>query len=185
MEKTTAVQIVMPQHCNGYKKPRLFGGQIMAWIDVVGAVAARRYTQRAVTTVCIDNLTFLKPAYLNDTVLNAEFTEAERKALVEQESGSSLNPKYGTALKDKTKDIITILSVEEMQSYIDGDILKTPGVDMWMRTPGRDLESAVYMTAKGNLVLYGDDVTDANLSVCPVIVLDYSKLENYVPETSN
>ncbi len=69
MEKTTAVQIVMPQHCNGYRKPRLFGGQMMAWIDVVGAVAARRYTQRAVTTVCIDNLTFLKPAYLNDTVV--------------------------------------------------------------------------------------------------------------------
>ena len=69
MEKTTTVQIVMPQHCNGYAKPRLFGGQIMAWIDVVGAVAARRYTQRAVTTVCIDNLTFLKPAYLNDTVV--------------------------------------------------------------------------------------------------------------------
>ncbi len=67
--KTTAVQIVMPQHCNGYSIPRLFGGQIMAWIDVVGAVAARRYTQQAVTTVCIDNLTFLKPAYLNDTVV--------------------------------------------------------------------------------------------------------------------
>ena len=69
MEKTTAVQIVMPQHCNGYAKPRLFGGQIMAWIDVVGAVAARRYTGKAVTTVCIDNLTFLKPAYLNDTIV--------------------------------------------------------------------------------------------------------------------
>ena len=69
MEKTTTVQIVMPQHCNGYAKPRLFGGQIMAWIDVVGAVAARRYTQKAVTTVCIDNLTFLIPAYLNDTVV--------------------------------------------------------------------------------------------------------------------
>ena len=68
-EKTTSVQIVMPQHCNGYAKPRLFGGQIMAWIDVVGAVAARRYTQKAVTTVCIDNLTFVKPAYLNDTVV--------------------------------------------------------------------------------------------------------------------
>ena len=67
--KTTAVQIVMPQHCNGYSRPRLFGGQIMAWIDVVGAVAARRYTGQAVTTVCIDNLTFLKPAYLNDTVV--------------------------------------------------------------------------------------------------------------------
>ena len=68
-EITTNVQIVLPQHCNGYKKPRLFGGQMMAWIDIVGAVAARRYTQRAVTTVCIENLTFLNPAYLNDTVV--------------------------------------------------------------------------------------------------------------------
>ena len=59
----------MPQHCNGYARPRLFGGQIMAWIDVVGAVAARRYTGRAVTTVCIDNLNFLQPAFLNDTVV--------------------------------------------------------------------------------------------------------------------
>ena len=68
-EKTTSVQIVMPQHCNGYARPRLFGGQIMAWIDVIGAVAARRYTGRAVTTVCVDNLSFLKPAFLNDTVV--------------------------------------------------------------------------------------------------------------------
>ncbi len=66
---TTGVQIVMPQHCNGYRRPRLFGGQIMAWIDVIGAVAARRYTGCAVTTVCIDNLTFLKPAFLNDTIV--------------------------------------------------------------------------------------------------------------------
>jgi len=81
-EKTTAVQIVMPQHCNGYSRPRLFGGQIMAWIDVTGAVAARRYTQQAVTTVCIDNLTFLKPAYLNDTVvLEAVVTWAGRTSL--------------------------------------------------------------------------------------------------------
>ena len=72
-EITTAVQIVMPQHCNGYAKPRFFGGQIMAWIDVVGAVAARRYTGKAVTTVCIDNLNFLKPAYLNDTVVQEAY----------------------------------------------------------------------------------------------------------------
>lgn len=66
---TTSVQIVLPQHCNGYARPRLFGGQLMAWIDVVGAVAARRYARCAVTTVCVDNLNFLKAAYLNDTVV--------------------------------------------------------------------------------------------------------------------
>ena len=68
-EVTASVQIVLPQHCNGYARPRLFGGQIMAWIDVTGAVAARRYANAAVTTVCVDNLNFIAPAYLNDTVV--------------------------------------------------------------------------------------------------------------------
>ncbi len=68
-EVTTGVQIVLPQHCNGYEKPRLFGGQIMAWIDILAAVAARRYARCAVTTVSVDNLSFLAPAYLNDTVV--------------------------------------------------------------------------------------------------------------------
>ena len=95
-EKTTTVQIVMQQHCNGYAKPRLFGGQIMAWIDVAGAVAARRYAQKAVTTVCIDHLNFLQPAYLNDTVvLEAAVTwtgktsmEVRVDSLVERLDGS-------------------------------------------------------------------------------------------------
>ena len=37
---TTSVQIVLTQHCNGTASNRLFGGQIMAWIDIVGAPAS-------------------------------------------------------------------------------------------------------------------------------------------------
>ncbi len=66
---TTSVQIVLTQHCNGTASNRLFGGQIMAWIDIVGAVAARRYAKRVVTTACIDHLSFIAPAYLNDTLV--------------------------------------------------------------------------------------------------------------------
>ena len=114
-EVTTGVQIVLPQHCNGYKKPRLFGGQIMAWIDVVGAVAARRYTGKAVTTVCIDNLTFLKPAYLNDTVVQEAVVtwtgrtslEVRVDSLVERLDGSRelINRAYAVfvALDDEDK----------------------------------------------------------------------------------
>ena len=81
-EITSGVQIVLPQHCNGYKKPRLFGGQIMAWIDIIGAVAARRFTGQAVTTVCIDHLSFIAPAYLNDTVVQeARVTWSGRTSL--------------------------------------------------------------------------------------------------------
>ena len=95
-EITTGVQIVLPQHCNGYQRPRLFGGQIMAWIDIIGAVAARRFARSAVTTVCIDDLSFIAPAYLNDTIVqDARVTWTGRTSLevrvdsyVEQLDGS-------------------------------------------------------------------------------------------------
>ena len=81
-EVTQAVHIVMPEDCNGYARPRLFGGQLMAWIDVIGAVAARRFAKTAVTTVCVDHLTFLEPAYLNDTVVQeARVTWAGKTSL--------------------------------------------------------------------------------------------------------
>ncbi len=66
---TTAVQIVRPQYCNGMSRARLFGGQLMSWIDTIATVAARRYAQCEVTTLCVDNLTFMEPAYANDTVV--------------------------------------------------------------------------------------------------------------------
>lgn len=70
---STAVEIVMSSHVNGIK--RLFGGQLMSWIDVIGAVEARRWAKCDVTTVTVDDLTFLKPAFENDTVvLEAKIT---------------------------------------------------------------------------------------------------------------
>ena len=36
---------------------------------------------------------------------------------------------------------------------------------MWLRTPGHDMQCAAYMTSAGNVLLYGNDVTDDSLSV--------------------
>ena len=96
MIPTTSVQIVLAQHCNGNRIPRLFGGQLMAWIDIVGAVAARRYARSAVTTACVDHLDFIGPAYLNDMVVQeARVTWTGRTSMevrvdsyVEQQDGA-------------------------------------------------------------------------------------------------
>jgi len=64
---TSQVQIIMPQHINGYR--RLFGGQLVEWIDIVAGVVARRHSGRNVTTIFIDNLHFKAPAHANDTVV--------------------------------------------------------------------------------------------------------------------
>ena len=64
---TEQVQIVLYQHINGYN--RLFGGQLIAWMEVLAAVVARRHSNCNVTTACIDKLKFKSPVYVNSTVL--------------------------------------------------------------------------------------------------------------------
>jgi acyl-CoA hydrolase len=77
---TSQVQIIMPSHVNGVN--RLFGGQLMAWIDVAAAVEARRHTRRQVITAAVDNLWFLGPAFLDETVrLDARVTWTGRTSL--------------------------------------------------------------------------------------------------------
>ncbi|MFA9380270.1 MAG: acyl-CoA thioesterase [Acetanaerobacterium sp.] len=65
--KTEQIQILMPEHINGFN--RLFGGKLVEWIDVLAAVVARRHSNCNVTTVAIDNLQFKAAAYVNSTVL--------------------------------------------------------------------------------------------------------------------
>ena len=64
---TEQVQIIMPSHING--SDRLFGGQLVEWIDVVAAVVARRHCGRNVTTAAIDNLQFKAGAFINNTLV--------------------------------------------------------------------------------------------------------------------
>ena len=61
------VQILTQANLNGYS--RLFGGQLMEWIDIVAAVVARRHSEHNVTTAVVDMLEFKKPAYANDTLI--------------------------------------------------------------------------------------------------------------------
>ena len=48
---------------------RVFGGQLVSWIDEVAGACASRHTGLAVTTASIDNLTFKRGAYLADRLV--------------------------------------------------------------------------------------------------------------------
>ena len=63
--RTTQVQIIMERDINGAS--RLFGGQLLEWIDVVAAVVARRHCQQEVTTAAIHNLPYRDPTQLTST----------------------------------------------------------------------------------------------------------------------
>jgi acyl-CoA hydrolase len=77
---TSQVQIVMPSHVNGAN--RLFGGQLMAWVDIAAAVEARRHSRSQVITAMADGFRFLAPAFLDETIrLDARVTWTGRTSL--------------------------------------------------------------------------------------------------------
>ncbi len=109
---------------NGYN--RLFGGQLMAWIDEVAAVVGRRHSSSNVTTASIDSLEFKKAAHANDTlVLKGKITyagttsmEVNVKTYVEKLTGENI-------LINNAYVIMVALDENENPKKIPGLILET------------------------------------------------------------
>ena len=73
---TEMTELVLPQH--GNVLGGAFGGSVLAWIDICGAVAAQRHCHRVAVTAAIDEVNFLAPISVGDVVvltarLNAAF----------------------------------------------------------------------------------------------------------------
>ena len=58
---------VRPEHLNGAS--RLFGGQLMAWIDEVAGLVAIRHSKGEVVTASVDNLRFIRGAKQHDLIV--------------------------------------------------------------------------------------------------------------------
>ena len=58
---------VRPEHLNG--AGRLFGGRLMEWIDELAVLVGIRHAQRDVITASVDNLKFIRGAYLKDLIV--------------------------------------------------------------------------------------------------------------------
>lgn len=52
-------QLVLPTHTNALDT--VFGGTVMSWIDISGAIAAQRHSGQDVVTASIDQLSFIAP----------------------------------------------------------------------------------------------------------------------------
>lgn len=64
---TEQLHVVIYPDINGFG--RLFGGQLLKWIDEVAGATARRHCGRSATTAAIDNLQFKSGAYINDVLV--------------------------------------------------------------------------------------------------------------------
>ena len=72
--------LIRPTHINHYG--RLFGGQLLYWIDELAGIVAIRHSGAIVTTAAIDNLQFQAPAHQGDMiVLQGQVTYVGRSSM--------------------------------------------------------------------------------------------------------
>jgi acyl-CoA hydrolase len=73
-------EYVLPQHANVYDT--IFGGQIMAWVDLCGAICAQRHSGHLCVTAFVDDLAFRQPVHVGQVVrLRAQVTATFRTSM--------------------------------------------------------------------------------------------------------
>lgn len=60
-------EMVLWSHVNG--NGRLFGGQLMSWMDIAGGICAKRHAGFEVVTASAQHLEFHRPAKPNDVIV--------------------------------------------------------------------------------------------------------------------
>lgn len=87
-------ELVLPTHTNSIGS--VFGGTIMAWIDIAAAIAAQRHSGREVVTASIDRLDFVAPVYKGWVVnLKASVNFTSRTSMEVGVRVDAENPKTG------------------------------------------------------------------------------------------
>ena len=130
--------LVRPLHINHYG--RLFGGQLLEWIDEIAGIVAIRHSNAIVTTAAIDNLQFKAPAFEGDMiVLEGRITYVGR---------TSMEVRVDTYIETIPGDRVMI-----NRAYIDmvaidqnGSALEVP--DLLIETPEQQQEYEAAMKRK-------------------------------------
>lgn len=77
---TEMTEYVLPQHANVFGN--VFGGQIMAWVDLCAAICAQRHSTRPCVTAFVDDLLFEGPVRVGEVVhLRARVTATFRTSM--------------------------------------------------------------------------------------------------------
>lgn len=72
---SVTTKIVLPNDTNTMEN--LFGGQLLAWMDLIASVSAHRHSKRVVVTASVNNISFNRPIHLGSIVtLEAKVSRA-------------------------------------------------------------------------------------------------------------
>ncbi len=103
--------MVLPSHTNALGN--IFGGTVMAWIDIAGAIATKRYSRSNVVTVSIDYLHFIVPIKIGYTVIiHARVSYVGHTSMEVEVSVDAENSATGE-IRPATKAYLTYVAIDE------------------------------------------------------------------------
>ncbi len=104
-------ELVIPNDTN--LLGNLLGGRLMHWIDIAGAMAASRHSNRVVATVAVDSLDFRHPVRMGELVtLKAKLTWVGRTSMEVTVNVYSENVKTGEVIKTN-KAYMTYVALDD------------------------------------------------------------------------
>lgn len=104
-------ELVLPSHTNSLGT--IFGGVVMGWVDIAGAIAAQRYARAPVVTASIDYLHFIVPIKLGYTVqIRASVTYAGRTSMETEIFVDAENTITGT-VERATHSYLSFVALDE------------------------------------------------------------------------
>ena len=109
--KVEMTELVLPNDTN--LLGNLLGGRLMHWIDIAGAMAASRHSNRVVATVALDSLDFRHPARMGELViLKAKLTWVGRTSMEVSVDVFAENIKSGSVILTN-RAYVTYVALDE------------------------------------------------------------------------
>ena len=112
--------LIRPTHINHYG--RLFGGQLLYWIDELAGIVAMRHSGATVTTAAVDNLQFKAPAFEGDlVVLQGQVTYVGRSSM-------EIRVDTYTETSNGTRTMINRAYIDMVAINTEGQPIPVPGL---------------------------------------------------------
>ena len=133
--QTMQQYLIRPAHINPYG--RLFGAQLLKWIDEVAGIVAVRHANAIVTTAAIDNLQFTKPAYAGQMiVLLGRVTNVGRTSM-------EIRVDTFTEALDGTRELINRAYIDMVAINNEGQPIEVPALALETDEQRAEHEAAI------------------------------------------
>jgi len=135
---TEMTELVLPQHGNVLGSA--FGGTVLAWMDVAGAICAQRHSGWVSVTAAMDEVEFVSPIKVGDVVVVGARLNAAFGSSVEVEVSVQVEDRKTAVRRRCVEAFMTFVAVDE-----NGSPTKVPAL---LVETGEDERRATEATAR-------------------------------------